>query len=242
MRHSLDYFDRIFIINLPSRADRRSEMAAQLNAIGLDLAAANIELFSAVRPDAADGFPTIGAKGCFMSHLGVLRRAQELGLQRVAIFEDDLDFAADFRTRIASIIEQLKSADWAVFYGGYHMERTPTAATRDALVECQPDEPIGACHFMVFQGEAILATVRYLEEILARQPGDPEGGPMHVDGAYNWFRRANPQYKTLLAAPELGFQRSSRTDIHDLRWFDTTPLVRECVAVLRLAKNALKRR
>ena len=242
MSHPLDYFDRIFIINLPSRADRRSEMAAQLNAIGLDFAAANIELFAAVRPDAPEGFPSIGARGCFMSHLGVLRRAQELGLQRVAIFEDDLDFAANFSTRIASVIEQLKGANWSMFYGGYHMERAPAGAARDGLVESQPDELIGTTHFVTFQGEAIPAAVRYLEQILERPAGDPEGGPMHVDGAYNWFRRANSQFKTVLAAPELGFQRASRTDIHDLRWYDSTPLIRECVAGLRLAKNALKRR
>ena len=65
---------------------------------------------------------------------------------------------------------------------------------------------------------------------------------MHVDGAYNWFRRANPHFKTVLASPELGFQRASRTDIHDLRWYDSTPVVREAMAGLRLLKNALIRR
>lgn len=242
MHHALDYFDRIFIINLPSRADRRNEIAAQLKAIGLDFSAPNIELFHAIRPDTAEGFPSIGARGCFMSHLGVLRSAQVLGLQRVAIFEDDLDFAANFNTRIGSVIEQLKGANWSVFYGGYHMEQASVGSFHGALVECQPNELIGTTHFVTFQGEAIPAAVRYLEQILARPAGDPEGGPMHVDGAYNWFRRANPQFKTVLAAPELGFQRASRTDIHDLRWYDTTPLVRECVAGLRLAKNTLKHR
>ena len=65
---------------------------------------------------------------------------------------------------------------------------------------------------------------------------------MHVDGAYNWFRRANPQFKTLLAIPELGFQRASRTDIHELRWYDRVPLFREGMASLRQVKNALIRR
>jgi hypothetical protein len=95
---------------------------------------------------------------------------------------------------------------------------------------------------VTFQGEAIAAAVRYLEAILARPAGDPDGGPMHVDGAYNWFRRANPQFKTVLAIPELGFQRASRTDIHDLRWYDKTPLIRNAVAGLRWLKNAQKRR
>jgi glycosyl transferase family 25 len=242
MNHPLDYFERIFIINLPARTDRQAEIAAELKAIRLSLDDANLELFHAVRPDAPEGFPSIGARGCFMSHLGVLRTAQQLGLQRVAIFEDDLDFAADFNARIASIIERLESTNWSMFYGGYHMARAFRGPALGGLVESQPDELIGATHFVVFQGEAISAAVHYLETIMGRPAGDPDGGPMHVDGAYNWFRRANPQFKTVLVTPELGFQRASRTDIHELRWYDTTPLARNAVTCLRLIKNALIRR
>jgi glycosyl transferase family 25 len=238
MNHPLDYFERIFIINLPTRTDRQGEIAAQLKAIGLSLDDENIELYPAVRPDAPEGLPSIGAKGCFMSHLGVLRTAERLGLQRVAIFEDGLDFNA----RITSSIEQLESTNWSIFYGGYHMPQASRSQAHGGLIESLADEPIGATHFVVFQGDAISAAVRYLEKILGRSSGDPDGGPMQVDGAYNWFRRANPQFKTLLAFPELGFQRASRTDIHDLHWYDTTPLVRYGVACLRLLKNTLKRR
>lgn len=241
MSQPMDYFERIFIINLPSRTDRQAEIAAQLKVIGLNLAEGCVELFPALRPEAAEGFPSIGARGCFMSHLGVLRAAQRLGLQRVAIFEDDLDFAADFNLRIQPLLTELAGANWSMFYGGYHLERALHGQTQGELLEAQPETLIGTTHFVVFQGEAIAAAVRYLEAILARPAGDPEGGPMHVDGAYNWFRRANPQFKTLLAIPELGFQRASRTDIHDLRWYDSAPLVRDCVAGLRLFKNALKR-
>jgi hypothetical protein len=238
----MDYFERIFIINLPSRTDRQAEIAAQLKAIGLSLVEGRIELFAAVRPETAEGFPSIGARGCFMSHLGVLRTAQRLGLQRVAIFEDDLDFAADFNSRIQLLLAQLAGANWSMFYGGYHLEQALCGQPCGELLEAEPDALIGTTHFVVFQGEAIAAAVQYLEAILARPAGDPAGGPMHVDGAYNWFRRANPQFKTLLAIPELGFQRASRTDIHDLRWYDTTPLICNAVAGLRWLKNALKRR
>lgn len=177
-----------------------------------------------------------------MSHLGVLRTAQRLGLQRVAIFEDDLDFAADFNARITSTIEQLESTNWSIFYGRYHMPQASRGLVRGGLIESRPLQLIGTTHCMVFQGEAISAAVRYLEKILGRPAGDPDGGPMHVDGAYNWFRRANPQFKTVLAIPELGFQRASRTGIHDLLWYDATPLVREGVACLRWVKNILLQR
>lgn len=242
MTHPMDYFERIFIISLPSRTDRQAEIALQLKAIGLSLAEGGVELFPAVRPDAPDGFPSIGARGCFMSHLGVLRMAQRLGLQRVAIFEDDLDFAANFNARIQSVIQNLESEDWSLFYGGYRMAPAQLTRLPAGLAQVASDESIETCHLMAFQGEAISAAVHYLELMLGRPAGDFEGGPMHVDGAYNWFRRANPQFKTVLSTPELGFQRASRTDIHDLRWYDTTPFVRELVAGLRLLKNALIRR
>ena len=242
MRHPLEYFDRIFIINLASRTDRKAGMALQLKAIGLNLTDTSIELCTAVRPDAPEQFPSIGARGCFLSHLGILRRAKELGLQRVAIFEDDLNFSINFEPRMASMLEQLESINWSMFYGGYHIERAPSSSIRGGLIEAQPDEPIGATHFVAFQGEAISTVVRYLEQILARPAGHPKGGPMHIDGAYNWFRRTHPQFKTVLAVPALGFQRNSRTDIHELRWYDTVPFARQTVAGLRLAKNALKRR
>ncbi len=242
MSHPMDYFERIFIINLPSRTDRQAEIAAQLKAIGLSLAEGRVELFSAVRPETAEGFSSIGARGCFMSHLGVLRTAQRLGLQRVAIFEDDLDFAADFSARIQSLIQDLEREDWSIFYGGHRMIPAPLTRLPSGLAKVAPDVAIETCHFMALQGEAISSAIDYLERILGRPAGDPEGGPMHVDGAYNWFRQANPQFKTVLAIPELGFQRASRTDIHDLRWYDTAPLIRNGVACLRWVKNALKRR
>jgi glycosyl transferase, family 25 len=56
-----------------------------------------------------------------------------------------------------------------------------------------------------------------------RPAGHVDGGPMDVDGAYNWFRRSAFQPKTLLADPQLGFQRGSPSDITDRKWYDRVP-------------------
>ena len=79
--------------------------------------------------------------------------------------------------------------------------------------------------------------IAFLEAQLARVPGHPDGGPMHVDGSYNLFRRAHPEFETWLAVPELGYQRASRTDIHPLQWRDRAWGVRNAVGLLRRMKN-----
>ena len=64
---------------------------------------------------------------------------------------------------------------------------------------------------------------------------------MHVDGAYSRFRADNPTMSVFVAIPELGYQRASRTDIHSLKWFDRTPVVRALVQSIRRRRAANKR-
>jgi hypothetical protein len=49
-------FERIAVINLPYRQDRRVEIAAQLARVGLKLGEPPVQLFEAVRPTDAGGF------------------------------------------------------------------------------------------------------------------------------------------------------------------------------------------
>ena len=109
MSPQLTVFDRIYVINVPTRTDRRREMQAQLYRVGTSLSAPGVHLFSAVRPSAAGGFTSVGARGCFVSHLGVLREAAPGHVGRLLILEDDLDFVRGFETR---------GSKWD--FGGYH--------------------------------------------------------------------------------------------------------------------------
>jgi glycosyl transferase, family 25 len=235
MTHPLDAYERIYVINLPDRVDRRVEMADQLDRIGLVLGSPRVRLFKAVRPSDGGGFPSRGARGCFMSHLGVLREATVDRLARVLILEDDLNFTDDFSERAPAVLARAASPDCAIFYGGYELE--PLSASTAATMEIPPDRVVRTTHFVGFDATAAGAAVPYLEAILRRPPGDPQGGPMHVDGAYSWLRRAHPELRTWAANPPLGHQRASRTDIHALRWFDRTPLVRDAVDIIRRARN-----
>ena len=83
--------------------------------------------------------------------------------------------------------------------------------------------------------------LRFLEELQQRPPGHPDGGPMHLDGAYSTFRAQNPDVVTLIASPNLGWQRSSRSDIYPNAWFDRVPGFRQLAGAARTSKTWLKR-
>lgn len=233
-----ELFDRIYIVNLPERTDRRREMEEQLVKVGLG-GHPRVIFFPAIRPPDAGGFPSIGARGCFSSHLAILQDAAQQGLQRILILEDDLDFSRDFNARVGALCARLQQSDWGVFYGGYELLH-PLAASDADIQSMAADAAVRTTHFIAFQAPAMERAAAYLQAMLARPGGHADGGPMHVDGAYSWFRRQHPEVLTLISVPELGYQRSSRTDIHPLSWIDRTPLLREVAHLARKLKNRLR--
>ncbi len=228
--------DCVYVINLESRADRRLEMSAQLAGIGASFSAAPVRLFTAVRPDGPGAFPSAGARGCFLSHLAVLKDAAAAGHRCIVILEDDLNFADDFSRFGPAVIGRAARDDrCSMFYGGYVV--SAAAPLPSPLAVISPETEVQTTHFVGIKQPTIDAAIGYLEAMLARPPGDPQGGPMHVDGAYSWFRRAHPAFTTLLCAPQLGYQRASRTDIHALAWYDKLPIVRQWVERVRRGRN-----
>lgn len=87
----------MYYINLDSRIDRRQQFVAECKRIGIPLS--SVYRFAAIRD--AD-MPYLG---CTRSHLAVLKRARELGLERVLICEDDLAFKPTVTWQ--SILQQL---------------------------------------------------------------------------------------------------------------------------------------
>ncbi|KKC23725.1 hypothetical protein [Sphingomonas sp. SRS2] len=235
-------FDRLYILNLPGRADRRHEMAGELARIGASLDDPRVRLFPALRPAVAGGFPNIGAHGCFLSHLAMLREARDLGCHAILILEDDCDFAAGIEALLPPALDQLDVLGFDIFYGGYDLSEGPgdadAAATPLMLADCAA--PVRTTHFLGFGRTAIEALVPYLEAMLTRPAGSAEGGPMHVDGAYSWFRASRCDLTAWLARPPLGHQRPSRTDIAPPGPLDRLPGPLRTAA--RWAKRAWMRR
>ncbi|MER2508663.1 MAG: glycosyltransferase family 25 protein [Amaricoccus sp.] len=237
----LAVFDALYVINLPNRGDRRREFQAQLGRIGLSLDHSRVRLFAAIRPEDKGGFPDIGSRGCFMSHLGVMTEAAAEGLGAVIVCEDDLDFSRDFVARMATILPALERLPWDIAYAGF--QTVPPGEPVEGHPDIRavaPDHPIVCMHFMFYRAPALTALTAYLNRMLARPSGDPAGGPMHVDGALSRFRADHPELRTLVVVPALGHQRPSRTDIHALAWFDRAPLVRDVVTKLRRLRARLR--
>ena len=205
----------IFVINLKYRTDRRAEMLRQLSGVGWAA-----EFFTAISPDSVGDFKSVGARGCFLSHLGVLRKAHDAGAKQLVILEDDLNFASEFAKRWACSISKLEQLEWSIFYAGHKLDDLPAGLSR-----ILPTTSVQCAHFMVINGRAIPALISGLESILSRPAGHPLGGPMHVDGAYSTIRAQNPALATYAYSPTLGSQRPSRTDIGDTKWFDRVALL-----------------
>lgn len=215
------------VINLAERTDRRREMEHQLLHAGV-----TASFFPAIKPTDLAGFPSIGAHGCFMSHLAVLK----VGLrqnQHVMIIEDDLDLVDDFRSRWGAILAELHARPWSVFYPAHFIKGLPAG-----ISEIAPDTGVMCTHFLMFHRDAIAEIIAGLDRILLRPPGHPGGGPMHVDGAYSTLRAQNPALRTLAYSPALGTQRSSRSDIADLKFYDRISVLRPGARIFRGMKRS----
>jgi glycosyl transferase, family 25 len=213
----------IFVINLEHRTDRRIAMQKQLLRIGW-----HAEYFPAIRPKDAADFPSIGARGCFLSHLSVLKNARNAGVQQIVILEDDVNFTPEFIERWKFLMSALATREWSIFYPGHPIDHLPPGLSR-----ISPDMAVQCTHFMVINGPAISTLIGGLERILSRPAGHPQGGPMHLDGAYSTLRAQNHALATYAYFPALGYQRPSRTDVGTLKWFDRVGILTPIVDVAR---------
>jgi glycosyl transferase family 25 len=229
-----DYFTYIAVINLADRPDRRLEIEHQLKKVSLGLTSASVHLYTAVRPTVTKGFPSKGAYGCFMSHLALLKQALANNVDRVLIIEDDLDFINHRLVELPKIWNELISRDWDICYLGNKLDIKHDSD--ELFVNYHQD--VVCAHLYAVQGKLLPQLIDFLETLLSRSPGDTLGGPMHYDGALNTFRAQNPSINTLLLREPIGFQRSSKTDIHPLRFYDRTPIIRTIIGLLRKLKNA----
>jgi glycosyl transferase, family 25 len=228
----LNFFDKSYIINLPERLDRRETMKQELKRLGLLESSEQVVFFPAIKPTDQGKFPSIGAKGCFLSHLEVLKEARNQNLNHLLIMEDDLSFTRFLIEQQDAIVNELQHLNWDFVYLGHAVNLPPS---RERLFQ-EYSKPLMFTHFLVVNKKTIAQLIDFLEEVLMRPGGHPEGGPMHVDGAYSTFRKQNPNVVTLIATPSLGFQRSSPSNVAGYKWFETLPIFTQLLGAVRKIK------
>lgn len=232
------FFDKSYIINLPERLDRRQEMEQELKRFGLSESSSKIKFFPAIKPNEQGEFPSIGARGCFLSHLAILKEAKSQNFHNLLIMEDDLSFRNLLVEHQDAVTKELHRLSWDFAYLGHSLNLEP----KGEIIFQECSDEIRQSHFLAINGKIIEQLVDFLEELLKRPGGHPEGGPMHVDGAYSTFRKQNPSVITLIANPSLGFQRSSPSNVSGFKWFDSLPVFSQLATAVRQAKNWHRRR
>jgi glycosyl transferase family 25 len=221
-------YDRIRIVNLKSRPDRRWQMECELARVGFS-PGAKIAFFDGMSFTEPGPFKRIGSHGAYRTHLAILREAAEAG-ESVLILQDDCSF-------LPAIHNYELPDEVDIFYGGYDASDP---------ADLHNSEIVGA-HFMGFSNEAARKAVAYLEALL-----DPEYPPdaiaaavsgfdpairPPIDGSLVWFRRAHPELKTVFAM--LSKQRPSRTDIGDQQVLDRVWGLRDLANLARTIKHKL---
>lgn len=211
------HFNRVRIINLADRADRKREIKRHLRPLGWS--PAESDFLVASRPASPGPFVSRGAHGCFQSHAHAVKEASKAG-ESLLILEDDCSFRAEART--------YQVPDCDIFYGGWNE------------ISNDGDYVVGS-HCMGFSRRAIQLLDTYLSGFLSApadakamtEPGfDPAIKP-GIDGVYVWFRRAYPELTTVFA--DLSFQRSSRSDVTPGR-LDEIFFLRSTLSVARRFK------
>lgn len=233
----IDYFDRARIINIASRKDRRSETEEEFDRNGFHIDDEKIGFFDAITPSTSNGFPTIGVRGCFLSHLGVLEEAMRVNAENVLVIEDDIQFSRCIAQYGRQAIESLDGMDWDILYFGHPFESDSTSPGWKVV-----DQPIHLTHFYAVNGKCFGRLRDFLCQIMERPPGHPDGGPMHFDAAINTLIHRHDDIQAYYFTWNLGYQRPSRTDLHALSIFDRLAVLRPVMSMLRSLKAKNLRR
>ncbi len=228
----IDYFDRTSIVNLPNRTDRQRETIDEFKKYGLAIRTSKCDFFPAIKPDESKGFPNIGTRGCFLSHLSIIESSIKAGIDNVLIIEDDIYFSRKINEYTKDALDSLKNLDWDIVYFGH-----PLGDASPPPVWKQLDQPMMMSHFYALNAKTFKKLASFLKTLESRPLGDPEGGPMHYDGALNFYREKHPEVKAYYFSKNLGWQRPSKTDIHENSFLDRYRLLNPITKIVRKLKK-----
>lgn len=125
-----DAFERVYILNLPFKTDRRERLAGHLRDLDLvdeSKVSWNTAICGDWAPPPAWWGSGNGAWGCLMSHARTLQDAIHAGLESFLVLEDDVVFHPEARQMLADFMAAVPS-DWGQIYlGGQFLHKDPDA-------------------------------------------------------------------------------------------------------------------
>eukprot|EP00118_Oscarella_pearsei_P002938 m.12289 g.12289 ORF g.12289 m.12289 type:complete len:400 (+) comp23974_c0_seq1:521-1720(+) len=129
--------DKIYLVNLEHRKDRRMRMEAALAHLNIqgasfveavngksleddDLDEYGISMLPGYADPINDRALTWGEIGCFLSHFNIWAEVLSLGLKEVLVLEDDIYFEPNFREAISGLLREVDqlNLDWDLIYLG----------------------------------------------------------------------------------------------------------------------------
>lgn len=194
-----------FCISLVHKHDRRAFCQRQFHDEKV-----RVRFFDAIVPDDADGFPSRGTLGCYLSHLTVLDRALQSGdASRITVFEDDVLLPRGFVEITRQVLKQLEGVDWHICYWGMQNDPplTPVRGSNLLATVAPQDTIIGKQAYTVNLASPHARTlVTYLQECRTTRR-------IYSDGMFHEFRRLHglPAHTHTLAPARQGSFQSNLT-------------------------------
>lgn len=132
-----DYFERICILNLPYKPERRERLTRHLAEQGFEKNVTWVRSYSGDKmPPPAWWNAGNGAWGCLLSHARVLAEAIADGMENVLILEDDVVFQPDAGSLLKGFMKQVPD-DWGQIYlGGQHLKDPTPVAGSSYVLKC----------------------------------------------------------------------------------------------------------
>jgi hypothetical protein len=184
-------FDRVHVISLARRPDRLERFYRELPA---DWPFMRPEPFAAIDGQAVPA-PTWwrqgkGAWGCYRSHLALIERALNDGIESVLLLEDDALPVADFRARASSFLAALP-ADWQMVYLGGQLIRLDQGRPQPVNELVLRPNNVHRTHAYAIRGraalEAIYTHLHAWQTWQNRHHVDHHFGVLHESGRLNVY-------------------------------------------------------
>ena len=195
----MNYFDKIFCINLDSRPDRWESAKSEFVKHNLD-----VERIPAIKGSNLnlEWPPEIkeGAVGCSLSHLFTMKLAKQMRLNNYLVLEDDIVFDENFNEKFSKIYENEVPLDWDMLYlGGQHFHGMNLKKVTENVYKC---EYTLAAHSVVFKDTVFDRFINSLIDIT--KPCD-----VH-------YAESHKEINAYVIIPHLTWQKNDYSDIENI--------------------------